>query len=466
MKLLGKYSIRNAAVRTLCGLFAAGILSCSILAYAPLWASAEEPETAVAEVPVYRLYYRPTHEHLFTTDVHERDVLSSERAWVDEGTAWVAPSEGEPVYRLFNPATTEHLYTRDANEYRVLGGNGWEQEGICWYSVPEAQAVSALQKANSTETKTDEGLDLVPVYRLYTPDLPVGGHFYTYDTYERSVLLSGGSWQDEGVAWYALRAGSPGPAVAQAEVKIEQLNLKEGTFAAVLNGATAPGGVSSVRFAIWSEADQSNLCVYPAAYWDGAWFAQADYRSHQGIHGTYQVQALVTGGDGVEEAVATATVEDPFRDVVYVPDSSTLAKARAYVESITTKDMTREEKLRVCFDSFHGHQEKNPWIPHYREADWYTRYADHYFDNMWGNCFSFAAAFGYMAKALGYEEVYACSSGGHGWIEIDGLCYDPEWALHHFDLSYYAMPYEISHKQNYLSVLNSGLRNNRLKLIP
>ncbi len=455
MKRFEFFSIKKlAAVRTMCGLFAAAIFAGSVFAQPPLSVSAEEAEPSEAEVPVYRLYYRPTHEHLFTTDAHERDILSAERAWVDEGVAWTAPAEGEPVYRLFNPATTEHLYTRDAYEYEVLGASGWEQEDVCWYSVP-------------APAEDESPADAVPVYRLFTSALEIGGHFYTYDAYERSVLLSGGAWKDEGTAWYALSPGTPGPALSPGEVLIDALNLEEGTFHAVLTGAQAPGGVKNVIFAVWSEEDGSNMYWYPATeVWDGVWFAKVDYRNHRGLRGTYQVQAYVTGGDGVQDFAAASTVDDPFRDVVYVPDSPTMAKARAYVESITSPEQTREQKLRICFDSFRGHREANPWIPHYRETDWYTRYADHYFDNMWGNCYSFAAAFGYMAKVLGYEEVYACSSGGHGWIEIDGLCYDPEWALHHFDLSYYAMPYEISLKQNYLSVLRSGLRNNRLKLIP
>ena len=36
-----------------------------------------------------------------------------------------------------------------------------------------------------------------------------------------------------------------------------------------------------------------------------------------------------------------------------------------------------------------------------------------------GNCFSYGAAFAYMAKAIGYKNVYCCNSGGHGWAEVD-----------------------------------------------
>ena len=32
-----------------------------------------------------------------------------------------------------------------------------------------------------------------------------------------------------------------------------------------------------------------------------------------------------------------------------------------------------------------------------------------------------------MATALGFEDVYAVSSGGHGWCKIGNKYYDPNW---------------------------------------
>ena len=45
-----------------------------------------------------------------------------------------------------------------------------------------------------------------------------------------------------------------------------------------------------------------------------------------------------------------------------------------------------------------------------------------------------------MAKAIGYENVYAISVNGHGWTEINGLVYDAERERHHSG-SYYALSY-------------------------
>ena len=103
-----------------------------------------------------------------------------------------------------------------------------------------------------------------------------------------------------------------------------------------------------------------------------------------------------------------------------------LLKARRYVDAITNDSMTKEEKLKVCFKSFRSKLEKSPWVPGYKGQGWVELYANSFFDLDYGNCISYAAAFAYMAKAIGYTNVYGVNT-GHAWCEIDGLIYDPEW---------------------------------------
>ncbi len=110
--------------------------------------------------------------------------------------------------------------------------------------------------------------------------------------------------------------------------------------------------------------------------------------------------------------------------------NATFFAAYDYAQQFIKPGMTKAQKLRACFDGLSGCKEKNPWIPHYKGYDWPQKYADYFFANDAGNCFGFAAAFGYLAKAVGYENVYCCNSGGHGWVEIDGLVYDAEWTRH------------------------------------
>ncbi len=135
---------------------------------------------------------------------------------------------------------------------------------------------------------------------------------------------------------------------------------------------------------------------------------------------------------------------------------ATFQKARAIVKRITNDRMTKEEKLKVCFDHVKRYQERNPRLPHYTGMDWPVIYANDMFENGIGNCCSYAAAFAYMARAVGYEEVYCCNSGGHGWAEIDGLIYDPEWSLHHHVHSYYALSYNTPTDQNYRGAIAAG----------
>lgn len=134
----------------------------------------------IVDVPksVYRLYHGGLQVHLYTTDDHERSVLTG-RGWNYEGVSWkTATKTGDPVYRLYHPSLKVHLYTKDQNEYKVLAGRGWLQEGVAYRSF-------------GTQ----------PIYRLYHAGLKK--HLYTRDTNEYAVLATRG-WKQEGIAWYSL----------------------------------------------------------------------------------------------------------------------------------------------------------------------------------------------------------------------------------------------------------------------
>ena len=131
----------------------------------------------------------------------------------------------------------------------------------------------------------------------------------------------------------------------------------------------------------------------------------------------------------------------------------TLHRALKLVAKITKPGMTKEQKLRKCFDYLQTEtSESNPRVPHYRGMDWPVIYADDIFTTGKGNCFSYAAAFGFMAKAIGYEDIYACNSGGHGYTEIGGLIYDSEWQRNSKKYSYYGLSYSTKTDVAYASV--------------
>uniref|UniRef100_I5AWJ8 DUF5648 domain-containing protein n=1 Tax=Eubacterium cellulosolvens (strain ATCC 43171 / JCM 9499 / 6) TaxID=633697 RepID=I5AWJ8_EUBC6 len=76
---------------------------------------------------VYRLYYAPTKEHLFTTDANERRVLVSKHGWIDENVAWVSLKNGSPVF-LFGPELVI-LYLRE-NETRTKNERTQSASGL------------------------------------------------------------------------------------------------------------------------------------------------------------------------------------------------------------------------------------------------------------------------------------------------------------------------------------------------
>ena len=144
---------------------------------------------------------------------------------------------------------------------------------------------------------------------------------------------------------------------------------------------------------------------------------------------------------------------------------ATLQRAQAVVAGITNDSMTREQKLRVCFDYVKAaYPEIKPRIPHYTGMDWPVIYANDMFVRGAGNCCSYAAAFAYMAKAIGYDEVYCCNSGGHGWAEIDGLVYDPEWSKWHHVYNYFGLSYDTKTDQDYKGAIGARKPWMRIKI--
>ncbi len=119
-------------------------------------------------------------------------------------------------------------------------------------------------------------------------------------------------------------------------------------------------------------------------------------------------------------------------------------RAQIIVAKITTASMTKEQKLWACFQYVMKYPGRRPRTPHYYGNDWPVVYANDMFIDGSGNCFSYAAAFAFLARACGYTNVYACNDSGHGWTEIDGKIYDPEeyrnTSRKYYGTSYSAVP--------------------------
>lgn len=89
-----------------------------------------------ADKPVYRLYSSGLTKHLYTTDLNEKNVLSTTGVWVYEGISQYVSTTAtdRPVYRLYAASIKTHLLTTNANERSVLLASGdWRDEGVAWY---------------------------------------------------------------------------------------------------------------------------------------------------------------------------------------------------------------------------------------------------------------------------------------------------------------------------------------------
>lgn len=133
---------------------------------------------------------------------------------------------------------------------------------------------------------------------------------------------------------------------------------------------------------------------------------------------------------------------------VKVQDIETLERAKKIVAEITNSGMSQSQKLKACFDWVI----KKPYVMRRKfvnEPGWPALYANDHFLLGGGNCESDAAAFAYLAKAIGYTDIHVCTDSdgtyglAHSWAEINGLVYDPLFAEAKDYNKYYGAPYGV-----------------------
>ena len=175
----------------------------------------------------------------------------------------------------------------------------------------------------------------------------------------------------------------------------------------------------------------------------------------------YSLRQAVTSG-GVDYNVIGGKA---YR--VKTAEERTLFRAIKLANRVASTDLSKETRLKKLWDYIKGaYVEKNPRIPDYTGMDWPIIYADDLLVNGVGNCLSYGAEFAFLAKAIGYDNVYACHSGGHGWAEINGLVYDPEWSMHHFTYNYYGLSYNTKTDQDYKGAIGAGYAWMHIKICP
>lgn len=112
---------------------------------------------------------------------------------------------------------------------------------------------------------------------------------------------------------------------------------------------------------------------------------------------------------------------------------------RGVTRTATTSQMTQHQMLRALFnyEVLHNTYLKRDLLE-VGQIGWEEAYAVPFFENGKGNCYSFAAAFYYLAKNIGYDPKTVSGLVGHnrrphGWVEIqlDGAAriYDTELTM-------------------------------------
>ena len=144
-------------------------------------------------------------------------------------------------------------------------------------------------------------------------------------------------------------------------------------------------------------------------------------------------------------------------NLVQTEKQLTLFRAMQFVDRLTKPSQSRSAKLRTCFDYVVENVEyAAPRIPDTHEEGWTELYANDVFLTESGNCFSFAASFAYLAKAIGYTNIYVCNNEYHGWVEVDGYVYDPQQSQYN-GADYFALTYDDSLIEGYESVIDTSV---------
>ncbi len=106
-----------------------------------------------------------------------------------------------------------------------------------------------------------------------------------------------------------------------------------------------------------------------------------------------------------------------------------MAKANKRLDAIAKPGESKAAKLKKVWNwlkkscTEHGVRANNRGT-----KGWHRAYARDIIFNKGGDCDSFAAGFTYLANAVGMKSCKIVSTGGHGWSEINGRVYDPEYS--------------------------------------
>ena len=340
-----------------------------------------------------------------------------------------------------------------ANKSGAVNQNGWVKSGSKWYWLDAAQDGKMATSAWITDKGKRYYLDGNGA--MATKWIHTGDDWY----YANKSGAQQNGWVKSGGKWYWLQTDKQGLMAANENLTISgalysftdsgamrtntTVDLEDNKVGyATSSGAIVPVGAKENGKLVLRSAQGAPLTGWQK--FGGAWF----YGDEGGVAHTgwltlkgkkYWLDDNGVMATGLRTIDGKRYVFSPSG--AYVPVSAAHAavfeRAVKELERCTNASMTKEQKLRAAFNHIRDDfREYNPRIPHMKRVGWETIYADDVFIGRGGNCLSYAAAFAFMAKAIGYENVYACNR-GHAWVEIDGRVYDPEWEKNHRSENYF-----------------------------
>ena len=122
---------------------------------------------------------------------------------------------------------------------------------------------------------------------------------------------------------------------------------------------------------------------------------------------------------------------------------NTMIKAKNTLESITSYNDSKSQKLRKAFDWI----AKKPYRRYrllskmYKQKGWESTFANDIFDHGDGCCVSESAALAFLVHEAGYKNVYVAHDSSHAWMELNNRVYDALFARAKDYNKYYNLSY-------------------------
>ena len=114
--------------------------------------------------------------------------------------------------------------------------------------------------------------------------------------------------------------------------------------------------------------------------------------------------------------------------------AQTLYQYATWVDSFIKPTMTNKQKLNACLKQLKKGKFRSESDTIVKKANWDVVCASEFYNRrktkIGSNCYRYAAAFAYMANAMGYKDVQVCAIYGHGWARINGNNYDITFTIY------------------------------------